>query len=80
MALSEDWQSIASRKRAANLEKIPTEWRLSQEFKDTCAETMMTNVTRVPWTCGILTGKEIEITENYDATALLDAMGSGKLK
>jgi amidase len=68
------------KKKALNLEKIPSEWRLSQEFRDACEETMMTNLTRVPWTCGILTAKEIEITENYDASGLVEAMGRGKLK
>lgn len=34
----------------------------------------------VPRTCGILTEKELDITENYDATALVEKMAKGDLK
>ncbi|WAO97250.1 Acetamidase [Fusarium falciforme] len=38
------------------------------------------NVTFIPRECGILSPEEIDITENYDATALASAIASKKLK
>lgn len=43
-------------------------------------ETSTLNVLDVPRTCGILTEKELDITENYDATDLVALMSAGKLK
>jgi len=34
----------------------------------------------VPRTCGILSEKELDITENYDATALVEKMAKGEFK
>lgn len=56
-------------------EKVPKELRLSRKF----INNPPTNVTQVPRECGLLTKKELEITENYDATALADAISEGKL-
>ena len=38
------------------------------------------SVLDVPRTCGILTEKELDITENYDATALVEKMAKGEFK
>ncbi|KAG5813994.1 hypothetical protein H9Q74_003137 [Fusarium xylarioides] len=53
---------------------VPDELRLPKSLIDNPPK----NVTSIPKTCGILTDKEIDITENYDATALAAAIASRK--
>ncbi|KAJ3475217.1 hypothetical protein NLG97_g9536 [Lecanicillium saksenae] len=63
-------------KRAANLQRladsIPVELRLPQQVVDAAPK----NVTKIPRECGLLTERELEITENYDAVALAEAIAS----
>lgn len=65
-------------KRAALLrafyDKIPQEYYLPQNVIDNPP----TDVSSVPSTCGILSAEEIEITENYDATGLAEAIAARK--
>ncbi|WVW86757.1 hypothetical protein I302_108811 [Kwoniella bestiolae CBS 10118] len=68
---STPWQDIAAAKRQARDALIPEEWRI----KPTSAD----NVIDVPRTCGVLSPKEIEITE-LDAPTLVEKMVEGKLK
>lgn len=56
-------------------EKVPKELRLPRQITRNPPQ----NVTQIPRECGILSKKEIEITENYDATALANAIADGKL-
>lgn len=37
------------------------------------------NVTLIPRTCGLLSDKELELTDNYDATSLLSMLASGEV-
>jgi amidase len=67
-AMPAQWEAIALRKRQERDSKIPKEWRLPT------AGTRPTDVTGVPRTCGILSEKEIDITENYDARDIVDAI------
>ncbi|CAP67944.1 uncharacterized protein PODANS_1_18150 [Podospora anserina S mat+] len=53
---------------------IPDEYYLPQSLIDNPPR----DVTPVPRECGILTAEEIDITENYDATALAAAIASKK--
>ncbi|KAF5252860.1 hypothetical protein FANTH_2184 [Fusarium anthophilum] len=53
---------------------VPDELRLPKSLIDNPPK----NVTNIPKTCGILTDQEIDITENYDATALAAAIASRK--
>lgn len=69
------WQEISKRKQAQRDALIPTEWRLKPLPGP---ETL--NVTSIPRTCGILSPQELDITENYDATALAKAIADRKLK
>ncbi|KAJ6445225.1 acetamidase [Purpureocillium lavendulum] len=55
--------------------KIPDQLRLPQGLINNPPK----NVTAVPRECGILSAEEIDITENYDATALAGAIASKKL-
>jgi amidase len=67
------------KKRAAILEafakKVPLELRLSSDF----FKNPPNDVSNIPTTCGILTPTEINITENYDAVGLAEAISAGKL-
>ncbi len=69
------WQSISWQKKDQQFARIPSEWRLPN-----LPPANVTNYLGVPRECGILTEKELEITENYDATALATAIRDGRLK
>jgi amidase len=67
------------KKRAAILEafaeKVPPELRLSPDvFKSPPRD-----VSNIPNTCGILTAADIDITENYDAVGLAEAIAARRL-
>ncbi|TPX11260.1 uncharacterized protein E0L32_001078 [Thyridium curvatum] len=55
--------------------KVPDAYRLPIELISNPPK----DVTAVPSTCGILTASEIDITENYDASGLAEAIASRKL-
>lgn len=69
------WQPIAEHKRAQRDALIPEDWRLPS-----LPSPEVINVTGVPRSCGLLSAQELDITENYDATALAYAISSGRLK
>lgn len=73
-----DWQELAKSKRESVAVKIPKDWLLPNASQYT--ETSSIGVLDVPRTCGILTKQELDITENYDATALVELMTSKKYK
>ncbi|KAL3424676.1 amidase [Phlyctema vagabunda] len=62
---SSTWQDIAHRKQAARQALIPREWLLSSP-----PPSSVTNVLGIPRSSGLLTARELEITEQHDATAL----------
>ncbi|KAJ5758488.1 Amidase [Penicillium odoratum] len=74
----ESWQTLVQKKQDEAAAKIPAAWCLSSEYTN-ISETANTNVIDVPRRCGILSPKQLEITENYDATALLELLHSQKL-
>ncbi|KAL6242008.1 hypothetical protein RBB50_010919 [Rhinocladiella similis] len=59
---------------AALSKNIPEEWYLPQELVDNPPR----DVSNVPRTCGLLSPEELEITENYDATGLAEAIAARK--
>ncbi|KAA8911691.1 acetamidase [Sphaerosporella brunnea] len=67
------WEEIALRKRQERGAKIPKEWELGPEIQP-----MPEDVTGIPRSCGILTEKELDITENYDARSIVDAVVGGR--
>ncbi|GAB7361887.1 hypothetical protein MBLNU230_g1925t1 [Neophaeotheca triangularis] len=72
--MPDNWRDIAARKQQERSARIPKEWRLEQSsLKDRLPIS-------VPRECGLLSGNELAITENHDATSLLEALASGKLK
>ncbi|ORY10554.1 amidase signature domain-containing protein [Clohesyomyces aquaticus] len=75
-----DWETLAASKRSAVSKKIPLEWRLPSSLTSQISSTSTLNVLDVPRECGILTSNELDLTEKYDATDLVDLMSSGKVK
>ena len=69
------YPEIGKRKQAERNDRLPAEWRLLP-----LPSSDVITVTDVPRTCGLLTPQEIDITENYDATALAEAIASKKFK
>ena len=78
--MAETWQSITQAKRLANDKKIPQEWRLSPEILSKVSPKAEYGVLDIPRTCGILSEKEVQITEEYDASALLDMLARGEVR
>jgi amidase len=70
----EPWRDIAARKRAEQYARIPEAWRLPQS-----TDHEKSNILQVPRQSGILTDVELQITEKYDATDLIDELAKGNL-
>ncbi|KAG9779651.1 general amidase-like protein, partial [Aureobasidium melanogenum] len=69
------WQSIARRKQQEQLNSIPKDWILK-----TRPAANRNNVLAIPRECGLLSAREIELTERYDATALVQELAAKRLK
>lgn len=65
----ECWRSIAERKQLKREAAIPQEWRI-----DSSQYSRLQNVLAVPTTCGLLSSKELAITSDYDAVALVEKL------
>ncbi|KAJ5551736.1 hypothetical protein N7535_000321 [Penicillium sp. DV-2018c] len=84
--------AIAQRKQAQLAAAIPAEWRLpahvipdgmlsiSDSITIGPKEYRRVSVMDIPRTCGLLTAKELEITERYDVRGLVREMREGRLK
>jgi amidase len=67
------WQTIAKESQAKVVQAIPGCWRLNvDDYKS------LKDVTRVPYTCGLLTEAQLKITE-LTATELVRQLQSRKL-
>ncbi|RAR13479.1 acetamidase [Stemphylium lycopersici] len=75
-----DWQELAKSKRESVFAKIPKDWLLPSSQTAQYTETSNISVLDVPRTCGILTEKELDLTENYDATDLVKMMAERQIK
>ncbi|KAL3476567.1 amidase [Aspergillus californicus] len=67
------WQDKVAAKRSQCEAAIPVEWRLHPEH----IQKHLTTVLDIPRTCGIMSDREIHITEDFDATALLEKLACG---
>ncbi|KAB8070956.1 amidase signature domain-containing protein [Aspergillus leporis] len=65
------WEEKAQAKQASAAAKIPAEWRLPASIQTKLTQDQTTNVLDIPAQSGILTARELEITETTDATSLL---------
>ena len=84
--------AVAQRKQAEVAAAIPAAWRLPENLIPagmlSPAESITegpkqygrVNVMDIPRRCGILTSKELELTENYDVRGLVSEMAEGRLK
>lgn len=84
--------AIAQRKQAELAAAIPAEWRLpahvipegmlsiSESITVGSKGYQRVGVMDVPRMCGLLTSKELEITEKYDVRGLVAEMAEGRLK
>lgn len=68
------WRDIAARKKAEQYARIPEAWRLSQS-----TDLNESNILQVPRQSGILTDVELQITEKYNASDLVDELAKGNL-
>lgn len=69
------WQQISWQKKDEQFARIPHDWRLPSK-----SSSDVTNYMGIPGQCGILSQQELRITEDYDATALADAIRTRRLK
>ncbi|KAG6844020.1 hypothetical protein H0H87_010588 [Tephrocybe sp. NHM501043] len=72
---SEDaWKITCSAKKSAQLASIPSEWIIAVDYlSESCSD-----VLDVPAHCGLLSQRELEITEITDVALLLDRLHSGE--
>jgi amidase len=75
----EKWKVWAERKRAERDKGIPAEWLLPSTITDTIRANSTISVIDIPRTCGMLTPKEVDITENHDAVDLVKKMAAKEL-
>ncbi|KAI8654468.1 Amidase [Fusarium keratoplasticum] len=72
-----NWQEKVSAKQAEAKAKIPAEWLLPAEVLQQTSRDEL-SVLGIPKTCGLLTTRELSITEDFDATALRDKLAAGE--
>ncbi|KAJ9603096.1 hypothetical protein H2200_012391 [Cladophialophora chaetospira] len=75
----QDWKTLVAGKRAETAKGLPQEWRLPSSILDTISESAAISVLDVPAKSGLLTAKELDITENHDAVDLIAKMAAGEL-
>ncbi|KAL1952505.1 hypothetical protein VTO42DRAFT_5178 [Malbranchea cinnamomea] len=85
------YKAISRRKLAELDSKIPREWRLPahwiptgmlspEESVTNTSQYESVNVMDIPKLCGLLTTRQLEITEKWDVEGLLAEISSGRLK
>ena len=81
-----DWESKVAKKRASRQKAIPEAWTLSSRVLEDISrgsDLSKTNIDLisldVPRTSGILSERELEITESYNVSSLLEGLASGRL-
>ena len=76
--MANTWQDIALRKQRERQERIPSAWLLPSSY--TGDSSVRLSVLDVPRQCGLLSQDELRITEQHDATSLVENLAAGKLK
>ncbi|KAH9891213.1 general amidase [Cubamyces lactineus] len=64
----QDWKALCAARKQRQLEQIPKEWTISLPPDD------QRNVLDIPSTCGLLTPRELEITDTVNVDILLDKL------
>ena len=75
----DDWKTLVAQKRADVAKALPQEWRLPSSILETISPSSDISVLDVPARCGLLTAKELDITENHDAVDLIAKMATREL-
>ncbi|KAJ6441519.1 fatty-acid amide hydrolase [Purpureocillium lavendulum] len=81
-APASDWEAKGAAKRKQCAAAIPSAWRLSDDVLaalQTPLESRANNVMDVPRRSGILSERELHITEGFDVKALVAALASGEM-
>lgn len=73
---TEDWKTLTVRGRQSLIEMSPSEWRVMKPWTYNIGPNVARNILVVPQESGILTGTELDITENHNATALMEKLPS----
>lgn len=68
---SPSWQDLASERKRKQDDLIPPEWRIPLPSDD------VLDVTPIPRTSGLLTGRELDITETTDVNLILSKLADG---
>lgn len=74
-----NWQELIQRKRAVRDALIPAEWRLPTTITEKVSPESSHSAFDLLNEAGLLTDREINITENNTATSLTAKIASGKL-
>ncbi|PWY94529.1 general amidase GmdB [Aspergillus sclerotioniger CBS 115572] len=77
--ITQDWRAIVAQRRKDLDSKIPQEWRLKENFVASLPRPNHLLASNAVEKSGILTETELDLTENYDATQLLQKLATGKL-
>ncbi|KDQ53028.1 hypothetical protein JAAARDRAFT_39744 [Jaapia argillacea MUCL 33604] len=70
--LQQDWETLCKERKQKQLDSIPKEWIIPAVPAD------VRNVQEIPYTCGLLSEKEIEITDTTDVELLLQKLSSAE--
>ncbi|KAF2713647.1 amidase signature enzyme [Pleomassaria siparia CBS 279.74] len=79
----ETWQTKASAKQKSCLDKLPKEWLLPTSITDTLQTPLSNHAIPlikldIPRKSGLMSERELDITEKYDVAALLQTLRDGK--
>lgn len=66
-----DWQTLCAERKQKQVDSIPTDWIIS------LPQDKYINVQHVPEECGLLSVREIEISNTTDVDVLLSALATG---
>ena len=70
--MSGDWKTLCASRKQRQLDAIPAQWRIDPPPEE------RRNVLHVPLACGILTAREVDITETLDVEAILAKLHSAQ--
>jgi amidase len=73
--MPEQWESISKRKKEEQASRIPKDWLPPRSIAP-----VSSNVLPIPRLSGLLSERELDITEAYDATYLIKKLAKGQLK
>jgi amidase len=79
MTIFPEYQQLIDQKLAKQASLIPLEWRLPKAVTDKVSPRSNASAFDLMLEHQILTREELDITENYTATALVESMAAGKL-